>query len=280
MSRALRATAAAALLAACAAPPPAPVSAQPLPLPPRTSSVAGSQLAAELADLSLAEREARVLAQFERGNVPSFLGALAPVTLRASIAGRERTATVWCAPDYFGLGTDANWLRLPITPQLAQDLADRVDCALPTPKLVDAIWAQAAVKVAPRPFSPREHDILSLAVVAASHAAIEAQRGDAPRTALLAGHKKDVVVSSLLREAPGRVVIYGWHRPDGTPIQPRWAGHTTGHVDYSHGIRFVARTMLLDGEQKRVDEILADPVLHVLLSDEGPLPVARYPIAR
>lgn len=272
------------LLGACAAPPPTTSTSPPptptLHLPPRTSTVAGSQLAVELAGLPLAAREDRVLVEVERGNVPSFLASLAPVHLRTLIGDRGHEATIWCSPDYFGLGADDDWLRMPITPQLAQRLADRLDCVLPTPKLVDAIWAQAAVKVAPHPFSPRDHDILSVAIFAASHAAIEAQRGDATRTALLAGHKKDVVISALLRDAPNRVVIYGWHRLDGTPIQPRWKGHTTGHVDYSHGIRFVARTMLLDGTPTTVDAVLADPALHVLLSDEGPLAGVRYATER
>ncbi|MFY9344907.1 MAG: hypothetical protein WAT39_20610 [Planctomycetota bacterium] len=183
---------------------------------------------------------------------------------------------MWCAPDYFGLGTDADWLRLPVTPQLAQQFADHLDCVLPTRKLVDAIWSQAAVKVEPHPFHPQQHDILSLAVFRASHRAIEVARGTTPQHALLAGHKKDVVISALLRDKPNRVVIYGWHHQDGRPIQPLWPGHTTGHVDYSHGVRFIARTMELDGARTTIDAVLADPALHVLLSDEGPIAPARY----
>jgi len=260
--------------AARPAPPPPPT----LPLPPRTATTAGSALARELTGLSLAAREARVLAGFDLGNVPPFLAHLTPITLRAHFGAREHVATLWVAPDCFGLGTDEDWLRLPLSPQLAQRLADRLDCVLPTPRIVDAIWQQAAVRVAPHPFHPKDHDILSVTVFAASHAAIEAARGDAPRTALLAGHKKDVVLSALLRDWPDRVVIYGWHRLDGRPIQPVWKGHTTGHVDYSHGIRFVARRMLLDGAPTTVDAVLADPELCALLSGEGPVAPARYPI--
>lgn len=248
-----------------------------LALPPRTLTRPGSELALALSGLQLADREARILAMFEQGNVPTFLAELVPVTLRARIGERDHVATVWCTPDCFGLGVDDDWLRLPLTPLLAQRLADRLDCTLPTRRLVDTIWAQATLKVEPHPFHPREHDILSMAVFAASHAAIEAARGDAPRTALLAGHKKDVVISALLRDWPNRVVIYGWHHLDGKPIQPLWKGHTQGHVDYSHGIRFVARSMQLDGVATTVDAVLAHPELHVLLSDEGPIARARYP---
>lgn len=268
---------------ACAslAPPPQPPPPPPpprLPLPERTATTPGTTLVAQLDGLPLARREAAVLTEFERGNVPPFLATLVPVTLQASLGGRERVATIWCTPDCFGLGTDEDWLRLPITPQLAQRLADRLDCVLPTRRIVDAVWRQATVKVPPQPFHPRDHDILSMQVFAASHAAIEAARGDADRHLLLAGQKKDVVLSALLRDWPDRVVIYGWHHLDGRPIQPLWKGHTTGHVDYSHGIRFVARTMSLDGTATTVDAVLADPELCTLLSDEGPIAPARYPL--
>lgn len=56
-----------------------------------------------------------------------------------------------------------------------------------------------------------------------------------PLGALIAGHKKDVVPSGL----PGKVAIYGWHKPDSKPIQPLYTGHTENWVDYSHGARFV-----------------------------------------
>ncbi len=251
-------------------------SSRDLGLPTRRLVVPATGLVAAWATLPLAEREVRALEQFDGGNVPTFLRRLVPVHLRATVASGERTATVFVTPDYFGLGTDADWLRLPLTPQTAQRLADRLDCVLPTRRLVDAIWQQAAVKVAPHPFSPREHDIIALPLFLAHHRAIEAARGDADRAPLFAGHKKDVVISPLLAEFTNRVIIYGWHRPDGRPIQPLWKGHTTGHVDYSHGIRFVARAMLLDGEPTTIDAVLADPELHVLLSDEGVVASARY----
>jgi hypothetical protein len=260
-------------LGACAA---TPAPGPSLALPARQSAIPGSELATAWATLPLAAREAAIAAQFDLGNVPSFLARLAPVELRAVVDGRERTATVWCAPDVFGLGTDDDWLRLPLTPGLAQRFADRLDCVLPTRRIVDAIWQQAAVRLVPQPFHPREHDIASLPVFAASHAAIEEQLAGRPRPALVAGHKKDVVISALLRDWPDRVVIYGWHRPDGTAIQPLSKVHTTAHVDYSHGIRFVAKAMLVDGRPTTVDAVLADPELHVLLSDEGPVACWRY----
>jgi hypothetical protein len=248
-----------------------------LPLPSRQSLLGATEWVAAYATAELGIREVDAFQQFELGNVPAFLRRLVPVTLHATWAGSDHTATVFVTPDYFAIGTDADWLRLPLTPGTAQAIADRLDCVLPTRRLVDAIWQQAEVKVAPHPFSPKEYDITALPLFLAHQRAVEAARPQVARERLFAGHKKDVVLSPLLVEFPDRVVIYGWHRPDGRPIQPLWKRHTRPHVDYSHGIRLVARTMLVDGVPTTVDAVLADPERHVLLSDEGPLAPARYP---
>ena len=41
------------------------------------------------------------------------------------------------------------------------------------------------------------------------------------------------------------------------------------YVDYSHGIRLVKQQMIVDGVPMSVADVLADPNLCVLLSDEG-----------
>lgn len=267
--------------AAAAPAPPAAVAFTPprLQLPPRHVRTSGSALAAQWGRLPLAERELRVCAQFTAGNVPARLADLAPVTISEEIDGEWRTVTVWVTPDYFAIGTDEDDLRMPLSPASAQWLCDQLDCALPTPRLVDAIWLQARHKVTPQPISPKQHDIASLPVFAMHDRMVDAQTAREPGDALVAGHKKDVVLSTLLQEWPDRVVLYGWHRLDGTPIQPKSKAHTTPHVDYSHGIRLVSRTILLDGAPTKLDAVLADPKLCALLSDEGPLPAVRYPAA-
>jgi hypothetical protein len=264
------------LLAACTA---IPAQYPPqLVLPPRAPNApTGSALLPHLEPLSLAERESLLWHEFAAGNVPPFLRTLVPVTTQAVIAGQTRTATFWCTRDYLGLGADADWFRMPMTPTLAQQAADRLECVLPTRAMVLAIWTQAPVKLAPFPYSPTVYNILSVALFHQHHLQIESQRGNQPQSLLVAGIKKDVVASALIASWPGRVCIYGWHQPNGTPIQPLSKVHTFAHVDYSHGIRLVARTMEVDGVQTTVDAVLADPVLHVLLSDEGPFTSTRYP---
>ncbi len=264
------------LLAACAV---APGQHPPeLALPPRaTTAPTGSALLPQLQGLSVAAREAVLWHQFAAGNVPAFLRALTPVTTTATIQGQPRTATFWCTPDYVGVGDDADWFRMPMTPMLAQQLADRLDCVLPTRRMVDAIWAQAPLRLQPFPYNPSVYTITSVSLFHQHHLQIEQQRAGQPQSLLTAGIKKDVVASALIGSWPGRVVIYGWHYPSGVPIQPLSKVHTASYVDYSHGVRLVARRVEIDGVPTTVDAVLSDPVLHPLLGDEGPFTSWRYP---
>lgn len=129
-----------------------------------------------------------------------------------------------------------------MTPQAAGRIAERLGMSLPTPPIVDAIWAAAPVKLEPAPIEPGP-EMTTVPVFVAHTDSIRAQRRTVsePMGTLTAGHKKDVVDTPELTSNPGRVAIYGWHRRDGAPIQPLYLGHTDRWVDYSHGIRLVRR---------------------------------------
>ena len=103
------------------------------------------------------------------------------------------------------------------------------------------------------------------------NAIIAEQRAGKPLGLLIAGDKKDVVISNKLKEKPNKVAIYGWHKPDGKPIQPLYTGHGDFYADYSHGIRLVKKTVVVDGKKMAIERLLKDPELSVLLSDEGPI---------
>src|SRR5439155_19018027 len=64
-------------------------------------------------------------------------------------------------------------------------------------------------------------------------------------------------------------VIYGWHYPSGTPIQPLYNGHEETYADYSHGVRLVQNSITYDGAPNTITNILTNPNLAGLLSDEG-----------
>ncbi len=98
-----------------------------------------------------------------------------------------------------------------------------------------------------------------------------------PLGTLVAGHQKDIVLTPRLAEDSGKVAIYGWHRQDGTSIQPLYTGHAETWVDYSHGVRLVSEAVFLNGRPSTIREILQDPELAPLLSDEI-MPVPDQPV--
>ena len=75
-----------------------------------------------------------------------------------------------------------------------------------------------------------------------------------------------------------RVVIYGWHKPDGKAIQPLHNGHTTDHVDYSHGIRLIQNKLWINGKKSTLRAVLGSETLHPLLGDERAIGKAYYPV--
>lgn len=247
------------------------------PIPPRPAGApTGSQFFAQVNGLSLTQRDPIALQQILSGNIPKFLRDFVPVTVTATVSGTPRSLTYYVMPDYLAIGSDADFFRFPMRPETAQPIADAFDCLLTTRKMCNDVWTAAAVKLAPSPINPATTDITLVSTFWTHHNTIEGQRAGQALGLLVAGIKKDVVITPLLATNPGRVAIYGWHQLSGTPIQPLYLGHNTAHVDYSHGIRLVRSDVLLDGVPTTAQAILAHPTLHVLLSDEGVVNNPRY----
>ncbi len=243
-------------------------------LPPRpASSLSGKAFAEAIKDLSLADREARIIQEFRAGNVPSWLRK--PVAITAK--NDDDTVVFYAWPDYLAIGSDTDAFRVPLSPLTAQTLADSVDCMLPTPKMTDLIYQQSAIKLTPEPIPPTPA-MTTVPVFHAHNEQVETQlrTKNASLGALVAGHKKDVVICAKLKANPGKEAIYGWHTLDGSPIQPLYLGHYDTWVDYSHGIRFIEKHALLNGKRTPITTILADPRLATLLSSEGVVSQPRY----
>jgi len=241
-------------------------------------AMGGAQFINSLADLSLDKREATIFREITSGNFPEFLRRLKTVTIRYKTASahgaQEVMATIKVMPDYLAVGSDADFVRMPMRPQTAQRIADRFGCVLPTRKIVDAIDAQAELHLKPHPMTQERE---SLATFLEHHQIIERQRGQKPLGLLLIGIKKDIVLSPRIFERPQRLAIYGWRQLDGQPIQPLSIVHWNRYVDYSHGVRLVCNTYEVDGKEMKITDVLADPQLCSLVSDEGPMNPPRYP---
>ena len=177
-------------------------------------------------------------------------------------------------PDYLAIGSDNDFVRMPMTPQTAQKIADEFGCVLPTRKMVDAIDSQAELQLPPMPMTEKREAVDTFA---SNNRIIQSQRGDRPLGLLTIGTKKDIVLSPRIFEKPKRLAIYGWRQLSGEPIQPLTIVHWNGYVDYSHGVRLVRETVDVDGKQLKIAELLADPDRCGLVSDEGPMNPPRYP---
>jgi peptidoglycan hydrolase-like protein with peptidoglycan-binding domain len=249
-----------------------------LALPQRPSGAeSGSAFLARTSGMGRAQREAEIERALRSGNVPDFVRGLRAVSFVATDAAlRPRAVTIRVLPDYLALGSDADFVRIPTNPLTAQRIADASGTSLPTRKIVDEVWRAADVRLSPIPL-PAGPSMMTNAYTAEHHRRIEAARAGRPLGALTAGHKKDVVISNRLAASPGRVAIYGWHYLSGRPIQPLTTVHENTYADYSHGVRLVDATVLVDGVPRRLADVLRDPVLHPLLSDEGRMTVTRQP---
>jgi hypothetical protein len=255
--------------------------AQTLNLPVRPAfAPSGAEFVQRITGLELLEREREISMQVLAGNVPDFLRKLVPIHVSTVSDGHTNEATFWATPDYLAVGSEADYILMPLSPNTAQRIADALNCSLPTRKMVNEIYAAAEVKLAPEPIPPSSA-MTTVRVFSQHNAIVRAQRQEQlpahPLGTLAAGHKKDVVLSAKLPSAPGKVAIYGWHKTNGAPIQPLYLGHTAAWVDYSQCIRLVQQNLLVNGRTQTVAQVLADPALASLLSDEGPLTLARYP---
>ncbi len=244
-------------------------------IPARTADMSsGSQLFKAFDGLSKPAREDAITKELLAGNVPEHLRKFITVTAkRSDKSGKDHTISFEVMPDYLALGSDANFLRMPMTPQTATLAADAYGCTLPTKVMVDLIHDAATAKLEPQPLGePRE----SVKQFANHNAIIEGQRKSHKLGELVSGIKKDIMNSNRIREKPHRLAIYGWHKLDGQPIQPLTIVHHDGYVDYSHGVRLVKRSVMLDGKPRDIRDLLRDPNLAVLLSDEGVLTQPGY----
>lgn len=241
----------------------------------------GSEFIATYAQRGAAvwERAALALAQAQDGLVPWPWVDL-------TLTDGPDTATLKIQADVLAVGTFEDHVRLPMTPTMAQAVANVTGALLPTPWIAYQVWRNAIAKLEPHPMVPNQG--ANLAQYAAHSSVIDAQlsqagfQPDAPIEGFVCGTKKAVVVSNLYQ--PGKVLIFGWYRPppapdvfdDGSkmesmtrqPIQPRSNVHGDFYVDYSHGIRLVHPQCMVNGQMMRTEDLYQHLTLARLVSNE------------
>lgn len=249
---------------------------------PRRSGTAasGSAVMASAGNGSGSGRDNRMVQEALAGNVPSHIRDLHPVTFNGTVGGRSVEVTICVTPDYLAIGSDSDHVRVPLGLQAALRVADAFDMMLPTTTMVDAIYQQADVRVAPSPMTPGSA-MSSTDYFLRHDATIDGQfaRAGVQAGMLVAGHKKDLVLANRLSRNPGRVAIYGWHRTNGRAIQPLSTVHGEYYADYSHGIRLVSRTAFVDGRAVDLRELLTDDRYAGFLNSDGALTGATIRLA-
>jgi len=248
-------------------------------------ALSGTEFLKSISDssLSLDQRETILFTEIKSGNIPRFYRELSLIRDTAIINGQVLTIKYFVLPDFLAIGSNSDYFYCPMRPQLAQKIADLLDCSLPTRKISDKTYKTAKVKMMPQPIPPSK-EMVTLPVFEKHTWMVHQQREQSirryPLGTLVAGNKKDVVISNLIFNSKNhlRVAIYGWHKPDGKAIQPLYNGHTTDHVDYSHGIRLIQNKLWINGKKSTLRAVLESETLHPLLSDEGVIGKAYYPV--
>ena len=233
-------------------------------------ALTASKVTAKAKRLHGKKRDELILRQVMSGNIPDFLRRLQPVSFKKRIAGRLRTVTLCVMPDYMAVGSNKDFLRVPMGLDAAMIIADQFDFVLPTTKMVDVIHSKADTRLRPKPMKPGRL-MTSTNYFARHNKLVESQRKkkDLPLGMLLAGHKKDLVISNRMWKRSNRVAIYGWHYPNGKRIQPLSTVHGKGYADYSHGVRLVSTTAYVDGKRTSLYKLLGDRKLASMVSKEG-----------
>jgi peptidoglycan hydrolase-like protein with peptidoglycan-binding domain len=225
-------------------------------LPPRAEdAMTGSQFMDSIRHLPPgADRERAILSEIMSGNIPDASRNLNEVVMNSG--GHEIRLNAMS--DYLAIGSDEDNVRIPMTPAVAQAIADRTGTSLPTTNIVDAIHSQSR-QLHMAPLGHGERDIPSYV----NHdQRIDDQLGSgrAPDH-LVSGHKKDIVIPAT----DGRVAIYGG-RWGGGERQPYSNVHGDYYEDYSHGARLISRQITVDGRPMNLSEALADPALRPMLT--------------
>ncbi len=237
------------------------------------TAITGSQFMKEVENMAFDERENEIYNEVSSGNIPDFLRNL--ITVKDTVkdaAGKTHIIFYQVMPDYLAIGSNDDYCRIPTGPITAQKLALLFGANLPTCQLVDDIYKNSTVKLEPVTY-PWSDASVTIPKFRQHSYAIDSQRVAAGglKGELTGGIKKDVVLSNKIIDParPNHVCIYGWHQLNGIPIQPLTNIHLNTYDDYSHGIRFINNEVLVDSVIMTVPQILKDPVLYKILSNEN-----------
>lgn len=185
-------------------------------------------------------------------------------------------------------------VRVNVSAQLEQKIADSLSCMLMTAKIADMRFDQANTIIKPR---PRRITSSTQAMIDHSEDIDDQLKGiDRPGIVATVG-KHWIIDNKLLRpRMPGMAINYGWHfkgnsyqgikgglpvnyknMPGVRMIQTRGSHHTLLHQDYSQICALVDRNCMVDNKPMDLAEVVQDKTLSNLVSHEGKMKLWRQP---
>jgi hypothetical protein len=229
-------------------------------------------------------REDAIARELTSGNVAPYLWQWKEIVARES----SPRAVYLVMPDVLAIGSDTDFLRIPMDAITAQRVADHYACLLPTAKMVNQIFEQASAQLVSitkqynwretsrtDPEPDRSIKGSAMAGYIIHHDLIEAQLKGRSRDQLVAGHKKEVIIAPGMEANPDKLYFCGFHHPTkrgpGNPngFFQRGSGpsiHPSSFADYAQGVRLVNPYMTIDGETKLVADVLKDRSRCLLIS--------------
>lgn len=224
------------------------------------------------------QRDNLILQECLNGNMPGWLRNFKPITVEE----KGNKLTYFVAPDVLCVGNDVDYVRVCLNGYTAQTVCNSFNCILPTKKIADQIFLNADLKLMPTSMGAN-FSMITTKTLYDHNSIIEKQRNGRNFT-LITGHKKDIVYSKHLLVDRSRLAIYGWFMPhptNGRAVQaiqgptPNATSHDVLYQDYSQSVRLISRTAMLNGQPVDLHKVLLDRDLCYLISDEGPLDVAK-----
>lgn len=235
-------------------------------LPPNSDSdLTGTQIGKSLLNILGQKRDDAFVDQIRSGNIPNCVRNLVPIT----IINKGNTLQYWVSGDVLSVGSDDDYLRISLNGKSAKKLLDTINCMMPTKKMCDDIFRLADLKLNPLPMGASS--AMSNTQTLINHNVGISKQIAGRDFKLITGHKKDTVIAKHLLEDRSRCAIYGWFYPSsGKPIQDLQSkAHSWDYQDYSQSVRMILRSATLNDQPIDLYDILNNPQLAYLISEEG-----------
>ncbi|MFA5758411.1 MAG: hypothetical protein WC942_03415 [Clostridia bacterium] len=188
-------------------------------------------------------------------------------------------------------------VRINVTAKTQQQIADLLNCILPTAKIYDIVWHLCPQKLQPH---PRQISTTTKAMIEHSQAIDKTLKTIPNQSGIKSTIGKTWIIDNSLVTKPGKACNYGWHILNklfsgikGSPcasliknpntnvpwhmIQSRGWAHDINHVDYSQICFLVDKKCWINNKPYDIIDVLQDTTLSSLINHNGVLSVFRQP---